>query len=48
VSYLDCFHCGNCLITRAHLPAILALIDELADRRTRLGDAEWWQRYGPV
>lgn len=48
VSYLDCFHCGNCLITRTHLPAILALVDELADRRTRFGDTEWWQRYGPV
>lgn len=48
VSYLDCFHCGNCLITPAHLPAILALVDELADRRTRLGEIDWWQRYGPV
>jgi hypothetical protein len=48
VSYLDCFHCGNCLITRAHLPAILALVDDLADRRAQLGETEWWRRYGPV
>jgi hypothetical protein len=48
VSYLDCFHCGNCLITRTHLPAILALVNDLADRRTRLDETEWWQRYGPV
>lgn len=48
MSFLDCFHCGNCLITRAHLPAILALQDELAERRTRLGESEWWARYGPA
>ncbi len=48
VSYLDCFHCGNCVITRSHLPAILALLDDLAGRRTQLGEIEWWRRYGPV
>lgn len=48
VSYLDCFHCGNCLITTGHLPAIMALTEELAERRTRLGEHDWWQRYGPV
>ncbi|NGY65083.1 hypothetical protein G7043_39840 [Lentzea sp. NEAU-D13] len=48
MSFLDCFHCGNCLITRAHLPAILVLLDELADRRVRLGETEWWARYGPT
>jgi hypothetical protein len=48
VSFLDCFHCGNCLITRTHLPAILALLDALAERRTRLGETEWWTRYGAV
>jgi hypothetical protein len=48
MSYLDCFHCGNCLITRAHLPAILALVDELSRRRGQLGEADWWRRYGPI
>jgi hypothetical protein len=48
VSYLDCFHCANCVITRAHLPAIAALHDDLADRRRLLSDAEWWTRYGRV
>ncbi|MEE6168586.1 MULTISPECIES: hypothetical protein [unclassified Mycolicibacterium] len=46
VSYLDCFHCANCVITRHHLPAIVALHDDLADRRQHLGESEWWTRYG--
>lgn len=46
VSFLDCFHCANALITRTHLPALVALIDTLTRRRTTLGDNEWWQRYG--
>jgi hypothetical protein len=48
VSFLDCFHCGNCLITRSHLPAILALLDDLAGRRVQLGETDWWTRYGPA
>lgn len=48
VSFLDCFHCRNSLITRTHLPAILALLDTLARRRTQLSDDDWWKRYGPV
>lgn len=48
VSFLDCFHCGNCVITPAHLPAILALLDALAGRRDRTGETEWWARYGPA
>lgn len=48
MSFLDCFHCGNCLITRTHLPAILALLDDLAGRRAQLGDNDWWTRYGPA
>ena len=47
-SFLDCFHCGNCLITRAHLPRLLALLDALADRRQHLDEADWWRRYGPT
>ncbi|AXB45275.1 hypothetical protein [Amycolatopsis albispora] len=48
MSFLDCFHCGNCLITRSHLPAILALLDDLANRRDQLGETDWWTRYGPA
>lgn len=46
VSFLDCFHCGNCVITDSHLPAITSLMAALADRRTELGEADWWARYG--
>ncbi|HET6478577.1 MAG TPA: hypothetical protein VFG35_00845 [Actinoplanes sp.] len=45
-SFLDCFHCGNCLITRDHLPGLLALLDTLNSRRERCGEADWWARYG--
>lgn len=48
VSFLDCFHCGNCLITRDHLPRLLALTDALAQRRRELSEEQWWQRYGPA
>ncbi|MET8759902.1 hypothetical protein [Lentzea sp. NPDC004782] len=48
MSFLDCFHCGNCVITRSHLPSILALLDDLAARRTQLGETNWWTRYGPA
>lgn len=47
-SFLDCFHCGNCLITRKDLPRILALLDALSIRRQQLSERDWWQRYGPV
>jgi hypothetical protein len=47
-SFLDCFHCGNCLITRAHLPRLLALLDALAERRQQLGEDDWRRRYGPT
>ena len=45
-SFLDCFHCGNCLITAEHLPALLSLLQALAKRRERLSEQEWWIRYG--
>lgn len=48
VSFLDCFHCGNCLISSAHLPAILALQQALDKRRTLEGTDRWWARYGPT
>lgn len=47
-SFLTCFHCGNCVITRAHLPRLLALLDALDSRRQHLAHADWWARYGPT
>jgi hypothetical protein len=47
-SFLDCFHCGNCVITRTHLPRLLALLDALDDRRAAMAVADWWRRYGPA
>jgi hypothetical protein len=47
-SFLDCFHCGNCLITREHLPRLLGLIDALSARRQHLSDQDWWSHYGPT
>jgi hypothetical protein len=47
-SFLDCFHCGNCLITTTHLPRLLALTRDLEQRREQMDAAGWWQRYGPA
>jgi hypothetical protein len=47
-SFLDCFHCGNCVITKDHLPGLVALDGALASRRQQLAESEWWQRYGPA
>lgn len=48
VTFLDCFHCGNCLVTRDHLPGLLGLLDALAQRRRELAEGLWWGRYGPT
>lgn len=48
VTFLDCFHCGNCLVTRDHLPGLLGLLDALARRRRELAGEAWWNRYGPA
>ena len=47
-SFLDCFHCGNCLISTKHLPRLLALLHALSIRRQQLSESDWWHRYGPV
>ena len=47
-SFLDCFHCGNCLITSEHLPRLLGLLDALSARRQHLSEQDWWSRYGPA
>lgn len=45
-SFLDCFHCGNCLVTDEHLPRLLSLLDALEGRRRQISDEAWWRRYG--
>ncbi|MGW0908118.1 hypothetical protein [Streptomyces sp. NPDC002853] len=47
-SFLDCFHCGNCLITRDHLPRLVALTEALLHRRRQMSETDWWKRYGPA
>ncbi|MFF4512086.1 hypothetical protein [Streptomyces mirabilis] len=47
-SFLACFHCGNCLVTRTHLPKLLALLDALGTLRERMSEDAWWKRYGPA
>ncbi|OBI78239.1 hypothetical protein A5664_18030 [Mycolicibacterium fortuitum] len=46
-SVLDCFHCGNCVVTRDHLPRLLALLDAMQQRRALISEELWWRRYGP-
>jgi hypothetical protein len=48
LSFLDCFHCANCLITHAHLPQLLSLLDALQARRPQMSGEAWWTRYGPA
>ncbi len=36
------------MITRDHLPRLLALLAALNDRRQQLPEPEWWLRYGPA
>ncbi|MGW7613486.1 hypothetical protein ACWGKW_40840 [Streptomyces sp. NPDC054766] len=47
-SFLDCLHCGNCLVTREHLPRLVALADALLKRREQMNELAWWKRYGPA
>lgn len=47
-SFLDCFHCGNCLITSDHLPRLLILADAIEARREQMTAETWWRRYGPA
>lgn len=48
LSFLDCFHCGNCVVTTDHLPRLIGLLDALASRRQHMTDPQWWTRYGPA
>lgn len=47
-SFLDCFHCGSCLVTRTHLPRLLSLLDSLGALRQQMNEIDWWKRYGPA
>ncbi|MET8358886.1 site-specific integrase [Micromonospora sp. NPDC005171] len=47
-SFLDCFHCGNCLIDSSHLPRLLALLIALEQRRQQMTEEQWWAKYGPA
>jgi hypothetical protein len=47
-SFLDCFHCGNCVVIQEHLPPLLSLLDALEARRAHLSEEQWWARYGPT
>jgi len=47
-SFLDCFHCGNCVVTDDHLPRLLSLLDALEVRRRQINEDLWWSRYGPA
>lgn len=43
-SFLDCFQCGNCLITRDHLPRLLGLLDAFTQRHNNFQN----RRGGPA
>jgi hypothetical protein len=45
-SFLECFGCANCVITREHLPAIVGLRAALIHRRRDLPESAWLERYG--
>lgn len=47
-TFLDCFHCGNCVVTTSHLPRLLSLMSALARRRDHVAEAGWWSTYGPA
>ena len=47
-SFLMCFACRNALSTQAHLPAQLALLDELASLWEVMDRDLWWSRFGQV
>ncbi|MFE7277840.1 hypothetical protein [Streptomyces sp. NPDC057623] len=47
-SFLACFQCGNCLVTRTHLPKLLGLLQGLGVMRQRMSEDVWWKRYGPT
>ncbi|MBK3563705.1 hypothetical protein [Streptomyces sp. MBT62] len=47
-SFLTCFACRNAVATASHLPAQLALLDELAALWEDTDRETWWRRLGQV
>ncbi|KUM67176.1 hypothetical protein [Streptomyces curacoi] len=45
-SFLQCFACRNAISSRDHLPAQLALLDELAAHWEGMDREVWWRRFG--
>ncbi|MEU5093433.1 hypothetical protein [Streptomyces sp. NPDC020996] len=48
VSFFGCLGCGNAVITRRKLPAILAFLNHIEAERARTPQAEWTARFGGV
>ncbi|MFD3883994.1 hypothetical protein [Streptomyces microflavus] len=46
VSFLTCLRCPNALVTRQHLPALLALVDELDGVRQSMPIDAWVNQHG--
>jgi len=46
VSFLTCLRCPNALVTERHLPALLALADELQAALDHMGVDAWSAKYG--
>ncbi|MFE4514874.1 hypothetical protein ACFRMQ_11870 [Kitasatospora sp. NPDC056783] len=46
VSFFACLGCGNAVITRRKLPAILAFLNHIEAERARTPAAEWAARFG--
>ncbi|MFA3876149.1 hypothetical protein ABS735_21090 [Streptomyces sp. MMCC 100] len=48
VSFFGCLSCGNAVITRRKLPAILAFLNHIETERARTPEVEWTARFGGV
>ncbi|RLV73456.1 hypothetical protein D3C57_129560 [Streptomyces rapamycinicus NRRL 5491] len=46
VSFFGCLGCGNAVITRRKLPAILAFLNHIEGERAKMPEAEWAERFG--
>ncbi|WP_320783665.1 hypothetical protein [Streptomyces sp. CRN 30] len=46
VSFFGCLGCGNAVITRRKLPAILAFLNHIEAERAKTPEAEWTARFG--
>ncbi|MFG2193420.1 hypothetical protein [Streptomyces sp. NPDC048639] len=46
VSFFGCLGCGNAVITRRKLPAILGFLNHIEAERAKMPEAEWTERFG--